>query len=82
MQNRSEVIRNCKAYALILRCSLTVSSQPRFSDTVVNVGAIALMARDYDNFKENPAGISSILFYHATIIIHGEPYHLNTVDQR
>lgn len=29
-----------------------------------------LMARDGDNFKENPAGISSMLFYHASIIIH------------
>ncbi|KAI3317044.1 heme peroxidase [Xylariaceae sp. AK1471] len=29
-----------------------------------------LMAREGDTFKENPAGISSILFYHASIIIH------------
>ncbi|KAL2006622.1 hypothetical protein VTN00DRAFT_9290 [Thermoascus crustaceus] len=29
-----------------------------------------LMARTDDSFKENPAGISSMLFYHATIIIH------------
>ncbi|MCJ1387116.1 hypothetical protein MMC17_010245 [Xylographa soralifera] len=29
-----------------------------------------LMARGEDTFKENPAGISSILFYHATIIVH------------
>ncbi|KAF4123830.1 hypothetical protein GMORB2_5546 [Geosmithia morbida] len=29
-----------------------------------------LMARDDDTFKENPAGISSVLFYHASIIIH------------
>ncbi len=29
-----------------------------------------LMARDDKNFKENPAGISSMLFYHASIIIH------------
>jgi hypothetical protein len=29
-----------------------------------------LMARDEGTFKENPAGISSMLFYHATIIIH------------
>ncbi|GME60286.1 putative prostaglandin g h synthase 2 cyclooxygenase pgh2 cox2 [Neofusicoccum parvum] len=29
-----------------------------------------LMARSDDTFKENPAGISSVLFYHATIIIH------------
>ena len=30
-----------------------------------------LMARNDDTFKENPAGVSSVLFYHATIIIHG-----------
>ena len=29
-----------------------------------------LMARDDKTFKENPAGVSSMLFYHATIIIH------------
>ncbi|KAJ6137471.1 Cytochrome P450 [Penicillium samsonianum] len=29
-----------------------------------------LMAREEDDFKENPAGISSMLFYHASIIIH------------
>lgn len=29
-----------------------------------------LMARDDQSFKENPAGISSMLFYHASIIIH------------
>ncbi|ROT36144.1 heme peroxidase [Sodiomyces alkalinus F11] len=29
-----------------------------------------LMARDDENFKENPAGVSSMLFYHASIIIH------------
>ena len=29
-----------------------------------------LMAREKDDFKENPAGISSMLFYHASVIIH------------
>jgi hypothetical protein len=29
-----------------------------------------LMVRDDNSFKENPAGISSMLFYHASIIIH------------
>ncbi|KAF7625730.1 prostaglandin G/H synthase 2/cyclooxygenase 2, pgh2/cox2 [Aspergillus flavus] len=29
-----------------------------------------LMARSDETFKENPAGLSSVLFYHATIIIH------------
>ncbi|GLA37646.1 hypothetical protein AnigIFM63309_004597 [Aspergillus niger] len=29
-----------------------------------------LMARDDTTFRENPAGISSVLFYHASIIIH------------
>jgi hypothetical protein len=31
-----------------------------------------LQCRKPDSFKENPAGISSVLFYHATIIVHGE----------
>lgn len=30
------------------------------------------MGRDDKSFKENPAGISSVLFYHATIIVHGK----------
>ena len=30
------------------------------------------MSREAGTFKENPAGISSVLFYHATIIIHGK----------
>ncbi|KAI8959978.1 heme peroxidase [Daldinia sp. FL1419] len=29
-----------------------------------------LMARDDEHFKENPAGISAMFYYHATIIIH------------
>jgi hypothetical protein len=29
------------------------------------------MGRGDKTFKENPAGISSVLFYHATIIVHG-----------
>ncbi|KAI1106136.1 heme peroxidase [Jackrogersella minutella] len=29
-----------------------------------------LMARDDEHFKENPAGISSMFYYHAAIIIH------------
>ncbi|KAJ3562058.1 hypothetical protein NPX13_g8709 [Xylaria arbuscula] len=29
-----------------------------------------LMAREDDTFKENPAGVSAMLFYHASIIIH------------
>ncbi|KAI5917926.1 heme peroxidase [Camillea tinctor] len=29
-----------------------------------------LMARDDDHFRENPAGLSSIFFYHASLIIH------------
>ncbi|KAI0415155.1 heme peroxidase [Xylaria grammica] len=29
-----------------------------------------LMAREDNTFKENPAGVSSMLFYHASIIIH------------
>ncbi|KAI9690830.1 MAG: hypothetical protein M1822_008449 [Bathelium mastoideum] len=38
-----------------------------------------LMARDNSTFKENPAGISSMLFYHATIIIH-DIFRTNRVD--
>lgn len=34
--------------------------------------SIVRMARG-GNFKQNPAGISSVLFYHASIIIHGRP---------
>lgn len=30
------------------------------------------MARSDETFQENPAGVSSVLFYHATIIIHGK----------
>ena len=46
---------------------------------MANAVVIALMGRNYDTFKENPAGVSSILFYHATIIIHGERQHLSAV---
>lgn len=38
-----------------------------------------LMARDDATFKENPAGISSMLFYHATIIIH-DIFRTNRAD--
>jgi linoleate 10R-lipoxygenase len=38
-----------------------------------------LMARGGDTFKENPAGISSILFYHASIIIH-DIFRTNRTD--
>lgn len=38
-----------------------------------------LMARDDDSFKENPAGISSMLFYHASIIIH-DIFRTNRTD--
>lgn len=33
---------------------------------------IVLLSRSDDTFKENPAGVSSVLFYHATIIVHGK----------
>ncbi|OLN97847.1 Psi-producing oxygenase A [Colletotrichum chlorophyti] len=39
-----------------------------------------LMARDDSTFKENPAGISSMLFYHASIIIH-DIFRTNRLDQ-
>lgn len=38
-----------------------------------------LMARDEKNFTENPAGISSMLFYHASIIIH-DIFRTNRTD--
>ena len=38
-----------------------------------------LMAREDGEFKENPAGISSMLFYHATIIIH-DIFRTNRTD--
>lgn len=38
-----------------------------------------LMARDDKHFQENPAGISSMLFYHASIIIH-DIFRTNRTD--
>ncbi|OTA83095.1 hypothetical protein M434DRAFT_16794 [Hypoxylon sp. CO27-5] len=38
-----------------------------------------LMARDDEHFKENPAGISSMFFYHAAIIIH-DIFRTNRTD--
>ncbi|KAI1259137.1 heme peroxidase [Xylariaceae sp. FL1019] len=38
-----------------------------------------LMAREDETFKENPAGISSMLFYHASIIIH-DIFRTNRTD--
>ena len=37
------------------------------------------MAREEGCFKENPAGVSSMLFYHATIIIH-DIFRTNRID--
>ncbi|KAK0625776.1 linoleate diol synthase [Immersiella caudata] len=38
-----------------------------------------LMARDDKHFQENPAGVSSMLFYHASIIIH-DIFRTNRTD--
>lgn len=38
-----------------------------------------LMAREEGTFKENPAGVSSMLFYHASIIIH-DIFRTNRTD--
>ncbi|KAI9671612.1 MAG: hypothetical protein M1829_004617 [Trizodia sp. TS-e1964] len=38
-----------------------------------------LLGREEGHFKENPAGISSVLFYHATIIIH-DIFRTNRLD--
>lgn len=38
-----------------------------------------LMARDDEHFQENPAGISAMFYYHATIIIH-DVFRTNRTD--
>ncbi|KAK4442291.1 heme peroxidase [Podospora aff. communis PSN243] len=38
-----------------------------------------LMARDDEHFQENPAGVSAMLFYHASIIIH-DIFRTNRTD--
>lgn len=50
----------------------TVRSEKRLHGVKPDPGLLfdLLMARGDDDFKENPAGISSMLFYHASIIIH------------
>ena len=49
---------------LLFDCRLT-GQEPRSALTCV-----VLMSRG-DDFEENPAGISSMLLYHASIITHG-----------
>ena len=39
------------------------------------------MGRSDETFKENPAGVSSVLFYHATIIIHGKIKTYSAIDE-
>jgi linoleate 10R-lipoxygenase len=50
----------------------SVRSSKRLHGTRPDPGQLfdLLMARDDNHFRENPAGISSMLFYHASIIIH------------
>jgi linoleate 10R-lipoxygenase len=50
----------------------SVRSAKRLHGTRPDPGQLfdLLMARDDGHFRENPAGISSMLFYHASIIIH------------
>ncbi|KAH6886177.1 heme peroxidase [Thelonectria olida] len=50
----------------------TVRTEKRLQGVKPDPGLLfdLLMARDEKTFKENPAGISSMLFYHAAIIIH------------
>ncbi|KAH0432490.1 linoleate diol synthase [Colletotrichum camelliae] len=50
----------------------TVKTEKRLAGVKPDPGLLfdLLMARDDKKFTENPAGISSMLFYHASIIIH------------
>jgi hypothetical protein len=38
------------------------------------------MGREEGHHKANPSGLSSVLFYHATIIIHGKNFTLIAFD--
>ncbi|CAG9942858.1 unnamed protein product [Clonostachys rosea f. rosea IK726] len=59
----------------------TVRPQKRLHGVKPDAGLLfdLLMARGDDTFKENPAGISSMLFYHASIIIH-DIFRTNRTD--
>lgn len=59
----------------------TVRTEKRLHGVKPDPGLLfdLLMARDENNFKENPAGISSMLFYHAAIIIH-DIFRTNRTD--
>ncbi|ORY68274.1 heme peroxidase [Pseudomassariella vexata] len=50
----------------------TVRSEKKLAGVKPDAGMLfdLLLDRDMGEFKENPAGLSSMLFYHATIIIH------------
>lgn len=59
----------------------SVKSEKRLHGVKPDPGLLfdLLMARDDNTFQENPAGISSMLFYHAAIIIH-DIFRTNRTD--
>ncbi|PHH71179.1 hypothetical protein CDD82_6708 [Ophiocordyceps australis] len=59
----------------------TIRSIKRLQGTRPDAGLLfdLLMARDDDSFAENPAGISAMFYYHATIIIH-DIFRTNRLD--
>ncbi|KAM0207497.1 hypothetical protein ACHAQD_012015 [Fusarium lateritium] len=59
----------------------SVKSEKRLHGVKPDPGLLfdLLMARDENTFQENPAGISSMLFYHAAIIIH-DIFRTNRTD--
>ncbi|KAF9874998.1 linoleate diol synthase [Colletotrichum karsti] len=59
----------------------TVRTEKRLQAVKPDAGLLfdLLMARDEQKFTENPAGISSMLFYHASIIIH-DIFRTNRTD--
>ncbi|KAF5572016.1 Psi-producing oxygenase C [Fusarium pseudoanthophilum] len=59
----------------------SVKSEKRLHGVKPDPGLLfdLLMARDETTFQENPAGISSMLFYHAAIIIH-DIFRTNRTD--
>lgn len=59
----------------------TVRTEKRLHAVKPDAGLLfdLLMARDDKTFTENPAGISSMLFYHASIIIH-DIFRTNRTD--
>lgn len=73
MQGPPEQLRGFMEFGLILDCYSIVRILTTMNSQREKLISLAvLMSRDDKSFKENPAGISSVLFYHATIIVHGK----------